>query len=358
MVLTCLAAILMLANDPPRPLAEVTLRPSRRYVAPDAPITIEVDGADRPGLTVQVLDAIGQRVGNAIAGAPAIDLRDAIAVGQSPERATFVQAFIGEEAVGSPLVLEPLRAAPACRTTRATGARARGPYTKVIGWGSSVLPGCEEDAKPLVPGWIEGDPVVTSGWRIYPERDAVIETDKGTMRIAFAPDVAPGTVWTILQLAADGFYDGTSFHRVVPQDAQGHPFVIQGGDLHGSGNGTPGFNVALEPSSLPFDYGVVGLARADEPHSAGSQFFIALSREGTARLDGQYCAFAYVIDGASTINRIAALPIEDPANGRPARPPRILSVRLVPAPPRLPKVDRTGQRVDRASAPPAERDSR
>ncbi|MFM7806527.1 MAG: hypothetical protein ACKPEA_01180, partial [Planctomycetota bacterium] len=134
---TCLAAILMLANDPPRPLVEVSLRPSRRYIAPDAPITIEVDGSTRPGLTVQVLDSIGQRVGTTIPGAPAIDLRDAFTPAQAPERAVFVQAFIGDEAVGSPLVLEPLRAAPACRTVRATGARARGPYTKVVGWGSS-----------------------------------------------------------------------------------------------------------------------------------------------------------------------------------------------------------------------------
>lgn len=358
MDLTCLAAILMLANDPPRPLADVALRPSRRYIAPDAPITIEVDGAQRPGLTVQVLDSIGQRVGQAIPGAEAVDLRDAFAAAQAPERAVFVQAFIGEEPVGSPLVLEPLRAAPACRTVRATGARARGPYTKIVGWGSTVLAGCEAEAATVAPGWIDGDPVVTSGWRVYLERDGIIETDKGPIRIAFAPDVAPGTVWTMLQLAEDGFYDGTSFHRIVPQDAQGHPFVIQGGDLHGSGNGTPGFNVALEPSSLPFDYGVVGMARADEPHSAGSQFFIALSREGTARLDGQYCAFAYVIDGASTVNRIAALPIEDPATGRPVKAPRIISLSLVPAPPRLPKVDRTGQRIDRASAPPPDRETR
>lgn len=358
MDLTCLAAILMLANDPPRPLTDVTLRPSRRYIAPDAPITIDVEGGARDGLTVQVLDAIGQRVGAPIPGAAAIDLRDAFAASQAPERAVFVQAFIGEEAVGSPLVLEPLRAAQACRTIRATGARSRGPYTKVVGWGSSVLPGCEADAAPVVPTWIDGDPVVTSGWRVYPERDALIETDKGPIRMAFAPDVAPGTVWAVLQLVQDGFYDGTSFHRIVPQDAQGHPFVIQGGDLHGSGNGTPGFNVALEPSSLPFDYGVVGMARADEPHSAGSQFFIALSREGTSRLDGQYCAFAYVIDGASTIDRIAALPIEDPAAGRPVKAPRIVAVTLVPSPPRLHKVDRTGQRIDRASAPPPDRDTR
>ena len=355
---TCLAAILMLANDPPRPLVEVALRPSRRYIAPDAPITIEVDASTRPGLTVQVLDSIGERVGASIPGAPAIDLRDAFTPAQAPERAVFVQAFIGEEAVGSPLVLEPLRAAPACRTVRATGVRSRGPFTKVVGWGPSVLPGCEDEAKPVVPTWIDGDPVVTSGWRIYPERDAILDTDKGPIRIAFAPDVAPGTVWTMLQLADDGFYDGTSFHRIVPQDAQGHPFVIQGGDLHGSGNGTPGFNVALEPSSLPFDYGVVGMARADEPHSAGSQFFIALSREGTSRLDGQYCAFAYVIDGASTINRIAALPIDDPATGRPVKAPRITTVKLVPSPPRAAKVDRTGQRIDRASAPPPDRDTR
>lgn len=350
------------ASTPQRPASDVTLRPARRYAAPGAPIMVEVDGADRDGLSVLILDSIGHGIGKPIevprGKGVAIDLRDAFDGVEPPERAAFVQAIIAGSPVGAPLVLEPLRAAPACRVVRNTNTGTRGPYSKIIAWGSTALPGCEEEAQGAAATWIEGDPVVTSGWRIYTERDAVIETDKGSITIAFAPDAAPGTVWNFVELAGDGFYDGTSFHRIVPQDAQGRPFVIQGGDLHGSGNGTPGYNLALEPSSLPFDYGVVGMARADEPHSAGSQFFIALSREATARLDGQYCAFAYVIDGGSTVNRIAALPIDDPASGRPAKPPTILSVKLVPAPPRVPGADRTGQRVDRASAPPADRDTR
>ncbi len=340
------------------PLPEISITPARRYTAPDAPITIDVHGASRPTLELRVLDTLGTQIGQSIPAQPSVDLRDAFAGVALPTRAVFVQAFADGQPIGSPLVLEPLRAAPACRTVRATGPRQRGQYSKVVAWGDSVLPGCETEAEAVKGSWIAGDPVVTSGWRVYPERDAVIETTMGPMRIAFAPDAAPGTVWNFMQLAEDGFYDGTTFHRVVAQDAQGKPFVIQGGDLLGTGDGTPGYNVALEPSTLPFDFGVVGMARADEPHSAGSQFFVALSREATARLDGQYCAFAYLIDGASTTDRIASAPIGDPATGRPATPPVIQSLRLVPAPPRLPLHDRTAQRIDRAASPPPDRDSR
>ena len=74
------------------------------------------------------------------------------------------------------------------------------------------------------------------------------------------------------------------------------------------------------------------MARAGNPDSAGSQFFLCLSREGTARLDGQYCSFGETVDGGDVIRKIANTPIENPETGKPSIPPTINSIRLVPAP--------------------------
>jgi peptidyl-prolyl cis-trans isomerase B (cyclophilin B) len=92
----------------------------------------------------------------------------------------------------------------------------------------------------------------------------------------------------------------------------------------------------MEPSDLPHDRGVLGMARGDDPDTAGSQFYVCLSREGTARLDGQYCTFGSLREGFDTLDRIAATPIGDAATGRPKDPPTLERVELVPAPPRAP----------------------
>ena len=73
------------------------------------------------------------------------------------------------------------------------------------------------------------------------------------------------------------------------------------------------------------------MARAGDPDSAGCQFFFCLSRLGTARLDGQYCSFGETIEGEEVIRKIAALPLADPATGKPVKPPIIQSIRLIPA---------------------------
>ncbi|MCE9619315.1 MAG: peptidylprolyl isomerase [Planctomycetes bacterium] len=177
-------------------------------------------------------------------------------------------------------------------------------------------------------------------------------TDAGTIRIAFAPDAAPATVRNFVTLADQGFYNNTIFHRIVPMNREGQPFVIQGGDPTGTGDGGPGWNLALEPSDLPHDFGVVGMARGDDPNSAGSQFYFALSRAGTARLDGQYCAFAYAVAGRDTLRKMAEASIADAATGRPANAPKILRVEIVPAPPRVPGENRRDQRVRAESVEP------
>ncbi|MDP6602414.1 MAG: peptidylprolyl isomerase, partial [Phycisphaerales bacterium] len=126
------------------------------------------------------------------------------------------------------------------------------------------------------------------------------------------------------------------FHRIVPLTARGQGFVIQAGDPTGTGSGGPGWWLPIERSDLPHDFGVISMARANDPDSAGSQFFLCLSREGTARLDGQYCAFGETVEGEVTIKAIAATPLSDPASGRPAEAPMILDMMLAPAPARSP----------------------
>jgi peptidyl-prolyl cis-trans isomerase B (cyclophilin B) len=120
----------------------------------------------------------------------------------------------------------------------------------------------------------------------------------------------------------------------------GEPFVIQSGDPTGGGDGGPGYPLPMEPGGLRHEFGVISMARADHPDSAGSQFFICLSRAGTARLDGQYCAFGYAVEGARTIQAIAAVELADVAAGRPVDPPVVVRAELVGAPPRTPGAGR------------------
>jgi len=121
-------------------------------------------------------------------------------------------------------------------------------------------------------------------------------------------------------------------HRVVPRLPSGHPFVVQFGDPAGGGDGGPGCNIQLENSKLPHTFGVLSMARDDDPDTNGSQVFVCLSREGTARLDGKYTSFAEAVSGADVITQLAAVKT-DQRTQRPLEMPRVVSARLVPAPP-------------------------
>ena len=118
---------------------------------------------------------------------------------------------------------------------------------------------------------------------------AVLETDKGVIRIKLLPDVAPQTVNSFVFLAREGYFDGVTFHRVLPG------FVAQGGDPTGTGRGGPGYNLPDEFSDTPIDKGIVAMANTGQPNSGGSQFFITYSRQ--ERLDGAYTVFGEVIEG-------------------------------------------------------------
>lgn len=314
-------------------------------------VVIEAPAGSSP--SVLVLDPAGEVISAARNLQPGrVDLRRQVGTIDSLPRAAWLQLAIDGTPVGTPIVVVPLHSAPPVRTRLAQ--RPDGsPYTRVIGWGDTLIdPSDPDDAKAKESAqWIPGDAPILSGHRLYRDTDVLLETDQGPVRLAMSPDEAPSTVWNFIALVRDGFYDGTTFHRVVPLDRQGRPFVIQGGDPTGTGDGGPGYALALEPSALPHDYGVVSMARADDPHSAGSQFFVALGREACARLDGQYCAFGYAVDGARAVDAIAASPIGNAASGRPARPPAIRRATLVDAPPRVPGTDRRSSRISAGAAP-------
>ena len=136
---------------------------------------------------------------------------------------------------------------------------------------------------------------------------AVIETKFGEMEIEFLPDKAPGHVKNFLDLAGKGFYDGTTFHRVIPG------FMIQGGDPNSKdadrtndGLGGSGSNVPAEFNANKHLRGTVSMARAQDPNSASSQFFICV--KPTPFLDGQYSVFGQVLEGMDVVDKIVAVP--------------------------------------------------
>ncbi|WP_379951570.1 peptidylprolyl isomerase [Ectobacillus funiculus] len=138
---------------------------------------------------------------------------------------------------------------------------------------------------------VEKNPVVT----------IVMENDK-QIKVELYPEVAPNTVLNFISLVQKGFYDGLTFHRVIPG------FMIQGGDPEGTGTGGPGYTIRGEFSSNGFknnikhETGVISMARSNNPDSAGSQFFIMV--KNAPQLDGEYAAFGKVIEGMETVNEI------------------------------------------------------
>ena len=322
----------------PRPAPEDasgSLTPRRALVRPGTPIELAVRARAGHGpLSIVLLDRAGRVVDRMSVAPGTVDLTPLASTLDRLDRAVWLQLREGERSIGSPVWCVPLRAAPPVRTVRSIRASNQQPYLRVVGWGDRASNPADPETSAALPNWTAADPVVTAGFRLERAVDAVLVTEAGPIRVSFAPDAAPATVDNFLRLAREGFYEGTIFHRVVPLDRDGRPFVVQGGDPTGTGDGGPGWNLALEPSDLPHDRGVLGMARGDEPHSAGSQFYVSLSREGTARLDGQYCTFAAMVDGWDALDRIAAGAIGDATTGRPAVPVRIERVELMPAPPR------------------------
>ena len=132
-------------------------------------------------------------------------------------------------------------------------------------------------------------------------KTADIITEKGTMKVEFYENDAPGTVANFIDLASHGYYDGLTFHRVIPD------FVIQGGCPDGTGMGGPGYNIKceLDGDNQFHDRGVLSMAHAGRD-TGGSQFFICHSRTNTAHLDRNHTCFGKVVDGLEVIDDIRA----------------------------------------------------
>ncbi len=167
-----------------------------------------------------------------------------------------------------------------------------------------VLTGCGSSADDVTtaeatdertdyPSEVKENPIVT----------ITMENDEKIV-IELEPTVAPNTVANFISLVEQGYYDGLIFHRVIPG------FMIQGGDPLGIGTGGPGYSIEGEFSENGFDNnllherGVISMARAQDPNSAGSQFFIMV--EDAPSLDGEYAAFGKVIEGMETVDAIVA----------------------------------------------------
>lgn len=176
------------------------------------------------------------------------------------------------------------------------------------------------------------DPVAV---RMEPLRYAVMNTEHGDVTMTFYYDVAPNTVNNFLTLADEGFFNGLTFHRIVPG------FVVQGGDPKGTGNGGPGYQIDAEFNDRKHEEGVLSMARNGDPmeqqgmkprheyaNSAGSQFFIVL--EYKQHLDGKYTAFGKVTGGMNAVHTIAKTPLADPAAGRPQKPQVINKIEVKP----------------------------
>ena len=137
--------------------------------------------------------------------------------------------------------------------------------------------------------------------------EVTLKTDFGSIKFTLLPDIAPETVRNFSKLAGSGFYNGTLFHRVIPG------FMIQGGDPNTKspdksmwGQGGPGYNLKAEFNSRSHLRGIVSMARAADPDSAGSQFFIVTN--DSTFLDKQYTVFGEVTEGMDVVDKIVNLP--------------------------------------------------
>ncbi len=146
--------------------------------------------------------------------------------------------------------------------------------------------------------------------------------DGKSFRAELYPEIAPNTVNNFLYLVQKGFYNGVIFHRVISG------FMIQGGDPDGIGTGGPGYHIKGEfaangfKNSLKHTRGVLSMARAQNPNSAGSQFFVM--HADADYLDGQYAAFGKVIEGMDTVDAIASTPTD--RNDRPVKEQKMKTV--------------------------------
>ena len=146
----------------------------------------------------------------------------------------------------------------------------------------------------------------------------LLNTSKGEIIINLMPEIAPVHVARIVELVKSGFYDGIIFHRIIPG------FMAQGGDPLGNGTGGSGVNIDAEFSNANHVRGTLSMARAQDPNSADSQFFICFG--DTPHLDGQYTIWGQVVKGMEHVDKIKQ---GDGSNGEVDNPDKIISMKLV-----------------------------
>ncbi|TVQ63673.1 MAG: peptidylprolyl isomerase [Phycisphaerales bacterium] len=288
--------------------AHAQLTPDRLYYGVNRAIPMTIEAPRDMGGEIEIVlhrHGVDEPVETASAEAGRVDLAGLFPVlwTTSEHRVLFAQLRVGGVEVGPPVVLQPM-----LTPSRAVSQAGR------ISWRTPPAP-------------------VFSGLRAWTDRHIVLETNLGEVEIALRPDEAPNTVYHVLGLVEGGFYTDIIFHRVVPMSGSGHPFVVQAGDPTGRGDGGPGQFIDLEKSELPHDFGVMSMARTNDPDTNGSQFFLCLSREGTSFLDGNYTAFAQSVRGADTIVALSRVALRDEQSGRPVEPPVIQRAYTTPAPP-------------------------
>ena len=143
---------------------------------------------------------------------------------------------------------------------------------------------------------------------VHKKEVAILETNFGAVVIAFYPDKAPKHCESFKKLIKAGYFDCTKFHRIVKD------FMIQGGDIltrdqdpYNDGTGGPGYSLPAEFNDIPHGAGILSMARSMDVNSAGSQFFICLTRERTKHLDGKYTVFGKIIGGMDVISDMAKI---------------------------------------------------
>ena len=170
-----------------------------------------------------------------------------------------------------------------------------------IGKKNQLLPNeiieIKQKAKAFIPESVTNDDIV------------VMETNRGNIKLKLFPDIAPNHCQNFKKLANSTFYDGTTFHRIIPG------FMIQGGDINSrdnnplnDGQGGPGWTVDAEFNEISHKRGVLSMARSGDPHSAGSQFFICVA--DAPHLDGKYTAFGKVVENLHVVDTIVQTPTD------------------------------------------------
>ena len=174
--------------------------------------------------------------------------------------------------------------------------------------GQRTLPLADGGGSEQIPQWSEKPAQVIDPARTY---TATVVTNKGTFAFNLLASDAPVAVNSFVCLARAGFFDGVAFHRIVAG------FVIQGGDPTGTGGGGPGYRFAEEPVTRGYSRGIVAMAKAREPGTTGSQFFVCLADVG---LPPQYTIFGEVTSGMETVDAIGAVTTGPNSSGEMSSP--------------------------------------